>query len=144
MAQPTDGFVRLYGFIKAPKTVTIQRLKRGLASGLFCALLLAGSQTAQDPDPVYEVGKGVLPPRISHQVDPQHPSRGFRVSGTVLIGLIVRSSGEPDEVHVVRSLEKEVDQAAVDAVKQWRFLPATKDGKPVAVKIAVEIRFHDM
>jgi outer membrane biosynthesis protein TonB len=32
----------------------------------------------------------------------------------------------------------------VDAVKQWRFEPGTKEGKPVAVKISVEIRFHDL
>jgi len=37
-----------------------------------------------------------------------------------------------------------VDQSAIDAVQEWRFDPARKDDKPVAVKIAVEIRFHDM
>lgn len=93
---------------------------------------------------VYSVGNGVTTPRVTHQVDPQHPARGFRISGTVLIGLIVTSKGEPKDVHVVRSLEKDVDQAAVDAVKQWHFDPATKGGTPVAVKIDVEIRFHDM
>jgi TonB family protein len=110
------------------------------------SLLLAFMLSAQtaEPEPVFELGKGITPPRISHQVDPQHPPRGFRVSGTVLIGLIVRSNGDPDDVHVTRSLEKEVDQCAVDAVKQWKFQPATKDGKAVSVKISVEIRFHDM
>jgi TonB family protein len=110
---------------------------------IFLIALTLGAQST-NPEPVYELGKGITPPRISHQVDPEHPPRGFRVSGTVLIGLIVRSTGDPDEVHVVRSLEKEVDQCAVDAVKQWKFQPATKDGQRVSVKISVEIRFHDM
>jgi len=44
----------------------------------------------------------------------------------------------------MRSLDKDIDQAAVDAVRQWRFDPAKKEGKPVAVRVSVEIRFHDM
>ena len=107
-----------------------------------CAFaLIAWPQTNE---PVYELGSGVTPPRVTHQVAPEHPTRGFRVSGTVLLGLVVTSKGEPDEIHVLRSLEKEVDQAAIDAVRQWRFDPARKDGKAVAVKISVEIRFHDI
>jgi protein TonB len=45
---------------------------------------------------------------------------------------------------VIKSLEKDVDQSAVDAVKQWRFDPAKKDGKAVAVRIALELDFHSM
>jgi TonB family protein len=77
-------------------------------------------------------------------VQPEHPARGFRISGAVLIGLVVGSNGEPRDVHVVKSLEKEIDQSAVEAVQKWRFEPAKKDGKPVAAKVSVEIRFHDM
>jgi protein TonB len=114
-----------------------------LKIGLF-ALALAAFLPAQKSDEVYTAGNGVTSPRIVHQVAPEHPPQDFRVSGIVLIGLVVNSKGEPEDVHVVRSLEKAVDQCAVDAVKQWRFEPGTKDGKPVAVKISVEIRFHDL
>jgi protein TonB len=41
-------------------------------------------------------------------------------------------------------LDKDVDQSALDAVKQWRFQPAKKDGKAVAVRITIEIQFRDM
>jgi TonB family protein len=122
--------------------------KNGLALCALVLILAVPGSLAQEPvpekEPVYELGHGVVAPRVTHQVAPEHPARGFRISGTVLIGLIVTSKGEPDDVHVIRSLEKDVDQSAVDAVKQWRFDPATKDSKPVAVKISVEIRFHDM
>lgn len=130
---------------RALKTVLV------VCMSALCVPVPIASQThepqAKEPqsgEPVYEVGNGVAPPRVTHQVAPEHPERGFRISGTVLIGLIVTSKGEPDAVHVIRSLEKDVDQSAVDAVKQWRFDPATKEGKPVAVRISVEIRFHDI
>jgi TonB family protein len=45
---------------------------------------------------------------------------------------------------VVKSLDKDIDQSAVEAVKQWHFDPAKKGDQPVAVKITVEIRFHSM
>jgi len=112
---------------------------------LVCAYAACAWQTEQPQvEQVYNIGPGIVPPRPIHQVAPEHPQRGFRITGTVLIGLIVSSKGEPDAVHVIRSLEKDVDQSAVDAVKQWRFDPATKDGKPVAVRISVQIRFHDI
>jgi protein TonB len=69
---------------------------------------------------------------------------GFRVSGTVLIGLVVSSRGLPRDVHVVRSLDKDLDKNAVAAVQQWRFEPARKAGTPVAVRITIEIRFKDL
>jgi len=42
----------------------------------------------------------------------------------------------------VRSIDKEIDASAVEAVQQWRFEPARRDVKPVAVRVTVEIRFH--
>ena len=112
---------------------------------LSVILLFAGSAAAQD-EPVVDIGPGITPPRVTHQVNPAYKpdSEGFRISGTVLVGLVVSSKGEPKEVHVVRSLEKAVDQSAVEAVQQWQFEPARKGNQAVAVKITVEIRFHSM
>jgi len=42
---------------------------------------------------------------------------------------------------VLRSLDSGLDQKAVDAVKQWKFEPAMKNGEPVAVVINVEVNF---
>jgi TonB family protein len=100
-----------------------------------------------DDEPVLDIGPGITPPRVTHQVTPVNKpddDRGFRISGTVLVGLVVSSQGEPKDVHVVKSLDKDIDQSAVDAVKQWRFDPAKKGDKPVAVRISVEIRFPSM
>jgi len=134
--KPDRRILRLNGFVSLIMKPLAQRFS--IVGLVACATMCAQG------DEVYNVGNGVSSPRVVHQVAPEHPSKGFRISGTVLIALIVTSKGEPDDVKVVRSLEKDVDQSAVDAVKQWRFEPGTKDGKPVAVKISVEIRFHDL
>jgi periplasmic protein TonB len=68
----------------------------------------------------------------------------YACRGVVAIGVVVTSKGLPDDAKVVKSLEKDVDRCALDAVKQWRFAPAKKDGKPVAVHITIEIEFHSM
>ena len=44
----------------------------------------------------------------------------------------------------MKGIEKDLDQSAVAAVKEWRFAPAQKDGKAVAVRVSVQIEFHEM
>ena len=108
--------------------------------------LAAQEEKEENDEKVYDIGPGITPPRVIHQVNPAYKpdSEGFRVSGTVLVGLVVSSKGEPKDVHVVHSLEKAVDQTAVDAVRQWQFEAAKKGDQPVAVRLTVEIRFHSM
>ena len=102
---------------------------------------------AEDKDePVFDLGDGITPPKVTHQVSPKPDSgaQGFRVSGVVLIGLVVSSHGLPVNVHIVRSVDNDIDQSAMEAVRQWRFEPARKGDKPVAVRLTIEIRFHDV
>jgi len=113
------------------------------------ALILAASalltHAAEPGEPVYDLGPGITPPRITKQVPPRYSTdRGVRVDGTVTIGLVVSSTGLPKDVHVVKGLDKDIDQSAKEAVEEWRFEPARKDGKPVAVRISLEIAFHSM
>jgi periplasmic protein TonB len=120
-------------------------LQNRRALTLSLMTLLATVAAAQD-EPVADMGPGITPPRVIHQVNPAYKpdSEGFRISGIVLVGLVVSSKGEPKDVRVVRSLEKAVDQSAVEAVQQWQFEPARKGGLAIAVRITVEIRFHSM
>jgi len=118
-----------------------------LLSGALQGALQGDDTAAQDSDePVVALGPGVTPPRVTHQVTPDSDpgAAGFRISGTVLIGLIVSSHGMPREVRVLRSLEKNLDRNAVAAVQQWRFEPARKGNDPVAVRMSIEIRFRDL
>ena len=106
----------------------------------------AKGNSDEQNEPVFDVRDGIIPPKVIHQVSPKPNSgaAGFRISGAVLIGLVVSSHGLPLNVHVVRSVDKDIDQSAIDAVREWRFEPARKGDKPVAVRLTIEIRFHDV
>jgi TonB family protein len=92
------------------------------------------------------VGAGVSPPRAIFAPDPDYPPTirqgKHTVQGVCILGLVVDERGSVHDVHVVRSLDKRLDQNAMDAVKQWRFQPAMKDGKPVAVFTTVQVEFR--
>jgi TonB family protein len=45
-------------------------------------------------------------------------------------------------VKIAKGFRPEFDQNAIDAVRQWRFQPAMKDGKPVEVTVTVQVAFH--
>jgi TonB family protein len=127
---------------------------RAFVPALACVLLVHAvaalpAQTKGDDgdqgEKVYDLGPDVVPPRVIKQVSPHRStSRGVRVVGTVTVALVVSSKGMPRDVRVVKGLDKEVDQSTVEAVEQWRFAPAQKDGKSVAVKVSLEIAYHDM
>jgi TonB family protein len=59
-----------------------------------------------------------------------------------MISVIVDAHGYPRNPRVIRSLGMGLDEKALDAVQKYRFKPATKDGKPVAVMIGVEVDFR--
>ena len=59
-----------------------------------------------------------------------------------MLGITVDERGRVRDVHVTRSLDKRLDQNAIDAVKQWKFKPAMRDGKPVAAFTSVEVDFR--
>ena len=115
-----------------------------LVATLAAALGVTRAAQTEPEEAVYDLGPGITPPRVTKQVSPQYSGRGVRVEGSVTVGLVVTSRGAPQNVQVIKSLEKDVDQSAVDAVKQWRFDPGKKDGKAVAVRIALELDFHSM
>lgn len=128
-----------------------------IASLTTCSILLAATAwsddahnkkdgTNEDEEQVYALNDNIVPPRLIRQVNPQYSpgSHGINVEGSVVVETVVSSHGTPRNVHVVKSLHKDVDGAAVDAVKQWVFAPGKKDGKAVAVRLQIEIHFHAM
>jgi protein TonB len=92
----------------------------------------------------YHVGGGVKAPKLIYQVDPEfsEEARKAKFSGNVEVYLIVDAQGNPTHVTVARGVGMGLDQKAVDAVKQYRFKPAMKDGKPVAVDMYVDVNFQ--
>ena len=94
---------------------------------------------------VYRPGSGVINPRILREIKPQYTADAMRakVQGTVLLECVVLADGTVGRVDVVKSLDPTfgLDQEAVKAAKQWRFLPGTRFGEPVAVLVTIELTF---
>ncbi len=92
---------------------------------------------------VFRVGGGVLAPKPITTPDPQYTeqARQAKYEGTCILAMIVGPDGKPHDIRVQRGLAMGLDQKAIEAVQQWRFEPATKDGRPVAVQISVEVSF---
>ena len=114
-----------------------------LSATVVAVFLNAQSGPAGDDvkdEQVFTIGGDVSPPKLIYKVDPSRAAG----TGTVLLELVVSSKGLPRDLRVIESIGKELDNSAIEAVKQWRFEPARKNDKPVAVRVTVEIRFHDV
>ena len=92
----------------------------------------------------YRVGGGVSAPRAIYDPDPDYSeeARKAKYQGTVLLWLIVGADGKPRDIRVQRSVGMGLDEKAIEAVEQWKFEPAMKDGRPVAVQVNIEVSFH--
>jgi protein TonB len=93
---------------------------------------------------VFRVGGGVSAPKALYAPDPEYSeeARKAKYQGTCVLWLVVGPDGHPRDVRIARSLGLGLDEKAIEAVKQWKFEPAMKDGKPVAVQINVEVDFR--
>jgi TonB family protein len=93
----------------------------------------------------YQVGGGISAPEVIHSVEAQFSdeARRAKYQGVCLISLIVDAQGNPQNIHVARSLGKGLDEKAIEAVGQYKFRPAMKDGQtPVPVMITLEVDFR--
>ena len=92
---------------------------------------------------LFHVGGGVLAPVVITEVDPEfsEEARKAKFSGSVEVYLIVDEMGRPVNVRVARGVGMGLDEKAVEAVKQYRFKPALRNGKPVKVDLFIDVNF---
>jgi TonB family protein len=124
-----------------------------LAVPLIVVTLVAGLgavstlplQGRESQPTVYEPANGVVLPSVIKEVRPNYTeeAKQAHLEGTVLLDCVVASNGIPRDIIVSRSLDAVLglDQAAIEALEQWRFKPGTKDGKAVDVHVHVEMTF---
>ncbi len=95
------------------------------------------------PDGLLGVGGDVKAPVVINRVEPIYPeeARKARIMGIVIVRAVISRDGVVKDVQVLKPLPFGLDQAAVDAVKQWTFKPATLEGKPVDVYFNLTINF---
>ena len=94
--------------------------------------------------PVFRGDGNVTAPILLTQVLPEYSieARRSEHEGTVILETIIRQDGTVDVVRVVRSLRFGLNEKAIEAVKQWRFRPGTRNGEPVDVALRIEVNFN--
>jgi periplasmic protein TonB len=93
---------------------------------------------------VRQVGGGVSAPKLIYQPEAEfsEEARKAKVTGNVLVSLIVDESGNVIRAHVLKGVGMGLDEKALEAVRQYRFKPALENGKPVKVEVNVEVNFQ--
>lgn len=132
-----------------------------IALGCFALALLTGCATAPGDstttlvekrpgfsidhgEKVHEVAAVQVLPKLSKHIPPQYPftlpTHGIEAS--VMLIAVVLADGSVGELSVESSTNAEFEPSAVEAVRQWKFLPALRNDEPVACRIRVPVEFN--
>jgi protein TonB len=114
---------------------------RGVAGGTGRALAIEPVQPPAATGP-FRVGDGIARPRKIKDVRPVYPvfAMSARVGGNVLIEATIGVDGKVHNARVLQSVAA-LDQAALDAVRQWEFEPSRVNGEPVSVMMVIVVTF---
>src|SRR5205814_5887650 len=91
----------------------------------------------------YRPGSGIAPPRLLREVKADYTEQARRagITGDVVLEIIVRRDGSVGDVRVLQGLGGGLNDRAVQAVRQWRFAPAHRQGAAVDVIVEVAVEF---
>jgi len=103
----------------------------------------AGPVVIQAPIGPQHISSGVAIGLLVHKVVPQYPAIGreIRLEGTVVLQATISKTGTIENLRVVRGPAL-LQQAALDAVAQWRYRPYLLNGQPVEVETTVNVDFR--
>ena len=120
--------------------------ENGVAGGVVGGIL-GGVITAPPPPPParvapVRVGGDISAPRLLRRVDPEYPPLAVnaQIEGMVILEATVDASGAVKETRVLRS-HSVLDEAAIDAVRQWRYEPLLLNGTPMPFVLTVTVSF---
>ena len=87
---------------------------------------------------------GVQPPVLLYKKEPEYSeeARKAKLQGTVTLYITVDTNGRTSDIRVLKSLGLGLDEMALDAVKQWKYKPAMKNGQPVEYNTTVQVTFR--
>ena len=122
-------------------------MKLALALALLTCALLATPGHGKPAEPpksseVFDVTDLDGPPQPVKRAAASHPRHLLGTSGAALVQFTVDAKGKPRDIEIVSADHKDFGAAAVDCVKQWRFKPALKDGRPVKCRMRLPIVFR--
>jgi len=98
-------------------------------------------------DTIARVGQtGVEPPVFTKKVRPKYPERAIKIKlqGYVILEAVLRKDGSVDDIKVLRGLGKGkfgFEEAAIEALSQWQFLPGKVNNNPADVRMTLKIDF---
>jgi periplasmic protein TonB len=85
-------------------------------------------------------------PKVLKSVPPKYPTDALKrgQEGMVFVRTVVNRKGRTEDVAIVpgKGLAPDLDQAALEAIRQWTFVPAKKKGKPVTISIVIPVKFR--
>lgn len=104
----------------------------------------SASQVAEDQGILRAGRNGVTVPSGVFMPAPDYtdPARIARINGVIVVLITVSEEGRAENLQVLKGLPFGLNQAALDAVRTWKFRPATLEGKPVPVKVPIEVTFR--
>ena len=119
-------------------------MKTIIASIALFGLLIGPSMFAQEKAPSNEPIHYDREPTVVKQVTPKYPELALKagIEGEVLLKVWVNESGDVTKTAILRSDDKIFEEAAAVAAQQWKFSPAMKEAKPVAVFVSIPFRFR--
>jgi protein TonB len=123
-----------------PSTAPAGGVEGGVEGGVPGGV--AGGVPSMEP---LRVGGDVAPPEILQRLPkPEYPTlaRNARIEGIVILEAVIRSDGTVGNIKILRDLPLGCGQAAVEAVRQWRFKPGTLKGVPVDVYYSLTVSFR--
>jgi TonB family protein len=143
----------VYVCIRGPWKVNSRRsplnYKTNVLAILSVLLLVTGgyaqqNQTNPSPDVPKVVSDNAQPPKAVHREPPIYPAdaKAKRIMGDVVVEAVVDRQGNVSSARMISGV-KLFEDAALTAIKAWRFSPATLDGQPVEQTIQVQIKFRD-
>lgn len=123
--------------------------RRNLEVRLAVASASAVNVTSAPPADAFGAGAvlgcegNVTLPEPVRERKPEYTSRAMRagVQGTVEMEAVVDADGHIRQARVIRALDPELDQKALEAVREWQFRPGVQHGKPVPVVVVIEMTF---
>ncbi len=90
------------------------------------------------------VGGDVTRPELVSRAEAEYTreARRSRIQGVVIVEATIDKRGNVTDVKVLKPLPMGLDRAAIDAVKKWKFRPATLEGRPVVVNYNLTVHFR--
>lgn len=122
-----------------------EHIRRAWLTALGCAALASSSLITRpaQAEGTAPSAVGVTPPSVLQHVDPVYPPSALkdRRHADVVLTVTVDTDGHVSQLAVAQSGGDDLDEAAIVAARQWTFVPAMRDGKPVASRIKVPFHF---